>query len=81
MQHECDFCGVPASRIHYMKSGWACGDCYVPPRQQTNVHLGQKGLNKYNKKMTYGDIMHIKTRRIAPDGIVRSHPRWETKEW
>lgn len=78
---ECDECGITSVRLHYSKAGWLCRDCHVPPKQFTDVNLGTKVGNKYKPNMTYADKMNIITRRISPDGVVRAHPRWETKEW
>jgi hypothetical protein len=79
---KCDKCGEEVLRMTFRKDGFGCEFC-LPVDGQFGRAPGMivKGENKYAPKMTHNEIMHIKTRRVGPDGRVHSAKRYETKDY
>lgn len=81
----CDGCGVETLIVRYSKQkGFVCFPC-IPPdekaKSSSNPHLLQKAGNRHKPKMTHAEAMHIKTRRLRPDGEIRPDRRWDTKDY
>lgn len=78
---ECPNCGAEVYRITFDANGASCEKCNT---SQTQMNYGTtivRGFNKHNRKMTHADFMHIKTRKIGKDGLIHSHPRWESSDY
>lgn len=81
----CDGCGNETLVVRYSNQrGFVCHPC-IPseekPASTLSPHVLQKEGNRYKPKMTRAEAMHIKTRRLRPDGEVRPDRRWDTKAY
>jgi hypothetical protein len=77
----CDGCEGETGRLRAVGSDWLCKTCLGGNLDRPSVGIVVRGVNKYAPKMTHNEKMHIKTRHIGKDGMVHSHPRYETKDW
>lgn len=73
---ECPKCSQETEKVIAGSSGLfcpSCGNTEKPSFGWTKVMAG----NKYDRKMSYADTMHIRTRRLSPDGkSVIKNPKW-----
>jgi hypothetical protein len=76
----CDGCGHEAYNYSVTEEGDFCKRClksaYTPG---ANLHV--RGVNPHAPRMTFVEKEHIKSRRAGPDGYIRAHPRYETKDY
>lgn len=76
----CDGCQHEAGALSVTADGDYCKHCLkrsIPHTAGTIVKLG----NKDAPNLTHNEAMHIRTRKIGKDGIVRAHWRYETKDF